>query len=74
MWLRYYSSLYPASKPADFTRYCGALRANLGEPGRLEALLRMINASKALSEDRLPRMTAQTVVLMGSRDSDFEDP
>ncbi len=71
---RYYSSLYPTRKPADFTRYCNAMRANLEEPGRMEALLRMMTASKVASEYRLPRVTAPTLVLMGSRDPDFKDP
>lgn len=74
VWLRYYSSLYPGNKPADFTRYCDALRANLEEPGCMEALLLMMNASKAASEDRLSRVMAPTLVIMGNRYPDFKDP
>ncbi len=40
----------------------------------MEALLRMINASKVASEERLSRVTAQTLVIMGSRNPDFKDP
>jgi pimeloyl-ACP methyl ester carboxylesterase len=74
MWLKYYSTLYPAQKPADFTEYSAALLANLKAPGRMEALHHMLNASKLASEQRLPRVTAPTVVLMGSKDRDFKDP
>jgi pimeloyl-ACP methyl ester carboxylesterase len=74
MWLRYYSTLYPTRKPADFAAYAAALRANLKEPGRVEALLQMLYASKAASEARLPRVTQPALVLMGSKDRDFKNP
>jgi pimeloyl-ACP methyl ester carboxylesterase len=64
--------LYPTQKPADFDQYCGRLRLNLAEPGRIEALTRMILASKAASEERLPRVTAPVLVIMGSKDPDFK--
>ena len=74
MWLKYYATLYPTRKPADFAEYAAALQANLKAPGRMEALQRMIAASKAASEQRLPRVTAPVKVLMGSKDRDFKDP
>jgi pimeloyl-ACP methyl ester carboxylesterase len=73
-WLSYYSSLYPSRKPDDFNSYSAALRANLTEPGRVEALLEMVRASKQASETRLPRVSAPALVLMGSKDPDFKDP
>ena len=74
MWLRYYSTLYPSNKPGDFNQYGDVLRANLKEPGRIEALLRMMTASQADTEDRLPRVTVPSLVIMGSKDPDFKDP
>jgi pimeloyl-ACP methyl ester carboxylesterase len=74
LWQRYYTSLYPTCKPADFAAYSAALRANLGEAGRLEALREMLTASKAASEQRLGRVKAPVRVLMGSKDPDFKDP
>lgn len=74
LWRTYYNSLYPSRKPADFAAYTAALRANLAEPGRQEALLRMLAASKSAAEARLPRVKAPALVLMGSRDPDFKDP
>jgi len=74
MWQRYYTSLYPTSKPVDFESYSVALRANLQAPGRLEALQHMLAASKMASEERLPRVQQPVQVLMGSKDPDFADP
>jgi pimeloyl-ACP methyl ester carboxylesterase len=74
MWLKYYATLYPTRKPADFAEYSTALRANLTAPGRMEALHHMLAASKLASEQRLPRVTAPVTVLMGSKDRDFKDP
>lgn len=74
VWLRYYTTLYPSRKPDDFTGYRAALQANLEEPDRMEALSKMMKASKAASEQRLARTKAPTLVLMGSKDPDFKDP
>jgi pimeloyl-ACP methyl ester carboxylesterase len=73
MWLKYFSTLYPTQKPADYAAYAAALHRNLKAPGRLEALQHMLNASKLASEQRLPRVTAPVKVLMGSKDRDFKD-
>ena len=74
MWLRYYSSLYPTRKPDDFSQYSATLRANLKERGRMQALRHMVRASKSASEERLPRVTAPALVIMGSKDRDFKNP
>jgi pimeloyl-ACP methyl ester carboxylesterase len=73
-WAAYYRTLYPTQKPADFDRYLAALRANLQEAGRMEALTEMMLASKAASEARLSQVTTPTLVVMGSKDPDFKDP
>jgi pimeloyl-ACP methyl ester carboxylesterase len=73
VWLRYFPKLYPTHKPADFAQYCTALRANLEEPGRMEAFQRMMAASNPASEVRLSRVKAPTLVVMGSKDPDFKD-
>lgn len=74
LWLRYFKTLYPTRQPADFAEYCAALYANLKQPGRLEALQKMMDASKRASEERIPRVTAPALVLMGSKDPDFKPP
>jgi len=74
MWMRYYATLYPTCKPADFAEYTAALYANLKERGRLEAVVQMLLASKKASGDRIPRMNKPALVLMGSKDRDFKNP
>lgn len=74
MWGWYYNMLYPTRKPTDFTQYQSALQANLRAPGRMEALLQMIRASKAASAARLSQVNKPTLVLMGSKDPDFKQP
>ena len=74
MWLKYFSTLYPTHKPADFTEYTSALQANLKEHGRLETLRAMLRASKRASEERIPNVDKPVLVLMGSKDPDFKEP
>ncbi|HEV2460056.1 MAG TPA: alpha/beta hydrolase [Ktedonobacterales bacterium] len=74
LWLRYYASLYPTAKPADFADYQRRLGANLREPGRFTALRQMLFASKAASAARLGRVTVPALVVMGTKDRDFKDP
>jgi pimeloyl-ACP methyl ester carboxylesterase len=73
-WVRYYTSLYPTRKPADFDVYTAALQKNLSEKGRLEALRGMLFAQKTASDERLSRVSMPALVLMGSKDPDFKDP
>jgi pimeloyl-ACP methyl ester carboxylesterase len=74
MWIKYYSSLYPTCKPADFSDYSSAVYANLKQPGRIEALVEMLRASKRASGERMPKVTQPALVLMGGKDPDFKKP
>jgi len=49
----YYRSLYKQAPPVDFDAYTAALKANLAEVGRFEALEAMIDAPKAPCEARI---------------------
>jgi pimeloyl-ACP methyl ester carboxylesterase len=73
-WLKYFNTLYPTRKPADWDTYTAHLKDNLSQPGRLEALQKMIFASKAASAERLSRVTTPALILMGTKDPDFKDP
>ncbi len=73
-WLSYFTRLYPSRKPDDWQQYTERLKANLSEPGRLEALRAMIFASKAASAERLGGVSQPVFILMGSQDPDFKDP
>jgi pimeloyl-ACP methyl ester carboxylesterase len=72
-WGMYYASLYPTAKPADFDAYKAKLVANLKEPGRMAALQAMLAATKDDVEARLGEVRAPTLVVMGSKDPDFDD-
>ncbi|HEX9056741.1 MAG TPA: alpha/beta hydrolase [Ktedonobacterales bacterium] len=77
IWLWYYSTLYPAARPDDWTEYTARLRGNLRERGRLAAMRQQIYAlSDGASQmaPRLARVTAPALVIMGSKDRDFKDP
>ncbi len=73
-WKTYYTSLFPTRKPADFQAYRAALIDNLRQPGRLEALQNMMLANKTASEERLEKVSAPAVVIMGTKDPDFPSP
>lgn len=74
MWKKYYTSLYPTRKPADMAEYLRELTQNLSQPGRLEAVVAMLRASKRASGERLPSVSQPAIVVMGSKDPDFKDP
>jgi pimeloyl-ACP methyl ester carboxylesterase len=74
MWTKYYSSLYPTRKPADFASYVSALYANIKQRGRLEAVMAMLRASKRSSGERMPKVKQPALVIMGSKDPDFKNP
>lgn len=73
-WDWYYGTLYPTEKPQDFDSYRAALRANLNQPGRFEALKAMVFASKANIEAKLRHVRAPSLIVMGTKDPDFPNP
>jgi pimeloyl-ACP methyl ester carboxylesterase len=73
-WTMYYGSLYKAAPPADLAEYKAALKANLKEPGRFEALQQMVDAPKAPCEAKIKDVRAPALIVMGSADPDFDDP
>jgi pimeloyl-ACP methyl ester carboxylesterase len=73
VWQRFYGTLYPGQKPAGFGAYVAALGANLRQPGRMDALRRMILTPKGVAS-RLSQVTVSALIVMGTRDPDFKDP
>jgi pimeloyl-ACP methyl ester carboxylesterase len=73
-WSMYYGSLYKTAPPADLDSYRATLVANLKQPGRIEATKAMIFASQGPCEARIPQVHAPVLVVMGTRDSDFDNP
>jgi pimeloyl-ACP methyl ester carboxylesterase len=72
-WTTYWDSLFTARKPIDHGPYRDALADNLREPGRMRALRTMVSLSKADTEAILDRTRVPALVVMGSKDPDFED-
>jgi pimeloyl-ACP methyl ester carboxylesterase len=73
-WSMYYGSLYKTAPPADLDSYRNVLVANLKEPGRIEATKAFVFASQAPCEAQIPNVHAPVLVVMGTKDSDFDDP
>jgi pimeloyl-ACP methyl ester carboxylesterase len=73
-WSMYYGSLYKSAPPADLDSYRVALVANLKQPGRIEATKAFVFASQAPCEARIPNVHAPALVVMGTRDPDFDNP
>lgn len=73
-WAWFYASLYPTRKPEDFDAYVSALKANLDEPGRFDALMGLAFCSRRETEQRLNQVQAPALVIMGTKDPDWPDP
>jgi pimeloyl-ACP methyl ester carboxylesterase len=73
-WDYFYGSLYKKTPPSDLAAYRRMLRENLSEPGRFEAVIQFLRASKAACEARIPAVTQPSLVIMGALDPDFADP
>jgi len=74
LWSTFYKTMYPTKQPHDFDAYLNDLKMTLKEPGRFEALRKMAFASKDASEERLEKVTAPSLVIMGTKDPDWPDP
>ena len=73
-WGMFYKTLYPSRKPDDFEAYFEALMANLREPGRFRALKGLGFGPKTASEERISRVQAPSLVVMGTKDPDWPEP
>jgi pimeloyl-ACP methyl ester carboxylesterase len=73
-WGKYYGTLYPTHKPADFEDYMRQLMANMAQPGRFDAAVALAECSREPSAERLKDVQAPVLVIMGSKDPDFPDP
>jgi pimeloyl-ACP methyl ester carboxylesterase len=69
----YYRRLYPTRKPGDFEEYLDRLRGNMVEQGRMEAAAALAFSCRQPFDERLERVTAPTLVIMGGQDPDFAD-
>lgn len=70
----YGTKLFPGATPADHAARVAELRANLTEPGRLEAVAAMGRSTCEHIDPRLDDVDVPAMVVMGSADPDFPDP
>ena len=70
----YYGKLYPSHKPPVSKVYLNQLMENMAQPGRFSAAIALAFSSRQPSEERLKRVKAPTLVVMGTKDPDFPDP
>ena len=74
LWGRYYRSLYKMDPPPDLEDYIAALKENIKQKGRFEALKAMAAARQTACEKRIPALKTPTLVVMGDADPDFVVP
>ena len=74
VWMRYWDSLFASGTPPDQAAYRAALASNLRQPGRMAALNAMLREPRAATAAILGRVGPATLVVMGSKDPDFDDP
>lgn len=74
LWGSYYKSLFKDGAPAELDRHVERVVANMKEKGRFESLKAMAGTSADSCEARLSQVKVPALVLMGSRDPDFQDP
>jgi pimeloyl-ACP methyl ester carboxylesterase len=72
-WTTYWNSLFPKHKPSDQGEVKAALSRNLREPGRMDALVTMVNLSKADTAAIIATSRVPALVVMGTKDPDFPD-
>lgn len=73
-WQWYYKRLFTTRKPADLAVFSTAIKQNLRQKGRIEALHRMMLSPTPNSDTRLEQVHVPALVMMGSKDPDFKDP
>ncbi|RHY34656.1 hypothetical protein DYB32_000769 [Aphanomyces invadans] len=73
MWISYWKTLFTTPSP-DAAAYEAYLTSNMKDSGRLNALLRLLQASKANAGNHLETFTLPMIIGMGSTDPDFRSP
>jgi pimeloyl-ACP methyl ester carboxylesterase len=74
IWVSYLNLAFPGPRPADYAQAIAALRANLGEPGRMAAAQKMGRAAPSDAGAALSAIRCPALVLMGTLDSDWHEP
>ena len=73
-WMKYWDSLFISRTPDDQDAVREELRQMLHQPGRMEALEKMVWLSKQDTEALLKPWPIPVYVVMGAKDPDYKDP
>jgi pimeloyl-ACP methyl ester carboxylesterase len=73
-YLRYYPSLYPLARPADYEAHLGRVADMLADPKRLAAMRRLFGEVGQEWDARIEQVRVPTLVVMGAADPDFSNP
>jgi pimeloyl-ACP methyl ester carboxylesterase len=72
-WRTWHRKLFPTRVPDDYDAYSAELLASLARPGAWRAFQQTARTSHQPAEDRLGRVEAPALVVMGTDDPDFKD-
>lgn len=72
--VKYLDHAYPAVKPADWDQQLAAIRANLGEPGRMKVLQTMGRSAPTDAGAVLSQVRCPALITAGTLDPDWNDP
>ena len=73
-WGSYYPKFYPGQKPADFDAYVADMKAAWKRGSHWASFARMARTGHGAATVRLAKVTAPTLVVMGTKDPDWSDP
>lgn len=74
VWNTYLPKLYSGRKPTDFDDYRAGMLAAMKRPGYTKAFALTARTDHAPAERALSAVRAPSLVVMGERDPDFDDP
>jgi pimeloyl-ACP methyl ester carboxylesterase len=73
-WGSYYPKFYPGRRPADFDTYVAEMKAAWRRGSHWQSFAKMSGTSHGAATARLAKVTAPTLVVMGTKDPDWSDP
>lgn len=73
-WVSFYESLFPVHPPKDLKERSEKLKQNLSADGRMAAVRAMLFAPKKECEAALNIVRGNVIVVMGTKDPDFDSP
>ena len=73
-WNGWYAKLYPGTPPADLDAHRARIRESLARPGHWKAFVATTRTDHAPVAARFAEVHTPTLVVMGDKDPDFNDP